>query len=350
MRVIGWVLVLVLAAVAALTLDPEWLGRVNDDWAGLTTTYPVNQVIALRPLLAGVFAVSAIIVLVVGVVRKVGFHGGNRTLVLGLVLAAVAVGHGWFLWDRGLDNRAELTADPGLRPDDPGDGSLTVLSYNTRDGDTGVDDIAAAAETNGVDVLVLTETSAELADQVAAFLAGGGESFQVFTAAAGEDVTGATAVLVSSSLGEYVQTTGPATELGAVRVEPATGVGPVVVGVHVVPPASDNTDRWLRDLRAVRGLCTDRGPAGLVLAGDLNATLDHAPLQDLGRCTAAAVDGGVGGIATWPARLPSLIGSTIDHVLVDGDSFETTEALVVDRGDSDHRGLVVRVRPVDQTS
>lgn len=349
MRVIGWVLVLVLGAAAVLTLNPEWLARVDPDWGGLTTSYPLAQLFALRALLAVVFAVVAVVVLVVGVVRKKWFNGGTRTLLLGLVLAVVAGAHGWTLWDRGLSNPAELAADRGLRPADPGDGTLTVVSYNTREGRTGADAVAAVAEENGADVLVLSETSAELAEQIASFLAGGGETFQVFMATGGPEGigdTGSTALLVSTTLGEYVQVPGPATERGAVRAEPASGVGPVLVGVHAVPPLRETHDQWLVDIRAVMELCGSRGPDGMILAGDLNTTLDHAPMQDLGRCDDAAVEAGVGGLATWPAQLPAVLGTAIDHVLVDAARYEVTAGRIVDRGGSDHRGLVVRLRPV----
>jgi endonuclease/exonuclease/phosphatase (EEP) superfamily protein YafD len=347
--VIRWLLVLVLCAAAVLTLNPEWLTKVSPGWGGLTTTYPLVQLVALRPLLALIFAVVATVVLIVGVVRKRWFHGGNRTLLLGVVLAVVAVLHGWALWDRGLSNPAELAADRGLRPADPGDGSLTVVSYNTREGRTGADAVAAIAEENGADVLVLTETSAELAQQIASFLAGDGEEFQVFAATGGPEGigdTGSTAVLVSTTLGEYVQVPGPATERGAVRAEPASGVGPVLVGVHALPPVAETHDQWLRDVEAVMELCGGRGPDGLILAGDLNTTLDHAPMQDLGRCADAAVEADVGGVATWPARLPPLMGAAIDHVLVDRARYEVTAGQVLERGDSDHRGLVMRLRPV----
>lgn len=349
MRVIGWVLVLVLGAAAVLTLNPEWLARINPGWAGLTTVYPFSQLFALRGLLAVVFAVVAAVVLVVGAVRRRWFHGGTRTLLLGVVLAAVAVAHGGVLVERGLSNPAELAADRGLRPADPGDGTLTVLGYNTREGRTGPDDVAATAQDTGADVLALSETSAELAQEIASLLAGEDESFQVFMATGGPEGigdTGSTALLVSTTLGEYVQVAGPATERGAVRAEPASGVGPVLVGVHAVPPLRETHDQWLVDIEAVMELCGNRGPDGMILAGDFNTTLDHAPMQDLGRCADGAGEAGVGGLATWPAQLPALLGTAIDHVLVDSARYEVTAARLVDRGDSDHRGLVVRLRPV----
>nr|KEP23635.1 hypothetical protein DA06_06430 [Georgenia sp. SUBG003] len=112
MRVIGWLLVLLLGAAAVLTVNPEWLTKIDPDWGGLTTTYPLVQVIALRPLLVAVFAAVGVVVLIVGVVRKSWFAGGNKSLLLGAALLAVATAHAWHLWDRGLANPPRADGGP----------------------------------------------------------------------------------------------------------------------------------------------------------------------------------------------------------------------------------------------
>nr|KEP23636.1 hypothetical protein DA06_06435 [Georgenia sp. SUBG003] len=225
-----------------------------------------------------------------------------------------------------------------------------MLTYNTLEGRTTADDVAALADETGADVLVLNETSQLQAQQVATYLNADGEAFQVFAATAEEEGAAeepTTALLVAGSMGEYVQTSGPATYHGTVRAEPASGVGPVLVGVHALAPVREQRELWLRDLNEIVAPCGDRGPDGLIMAGDFNATLDHAPMQDLGRCADAAVEAGVGGIATWPSRLPALLGSTIDHVLVDAARYDVTAALVAERGRSDHRGVVARLEPLE---
>ncbi|WP_185972639.1 endonuclease/exonuclease/phosphatase family protein [Georgenia yuyongxinii] len=343
--VVGWLLVLLLGTAAVLTLNPEWLARLNPDWAGLTTTYPISQVVALRPLLAAVFAVLALVVLAVGVFRRTRMRRGIKTLTLGLVLLAVAIGHAWVVWDRGMDNPGGLSADDGVRPAGAGTGAITVLTYNTLDGRTTAEDVADLAGQNGADIIALPETSLATAEEVAALMLAEGAPFQVFVDVKGEPAIGSTALLVASTLGEYVQTSAPETSFGAVRAEPASGVGPPVVAVHVSPPISRLTAQWQADLEAVTALCRGRDAAGLVVAGDLNATLDHRPLQDLGGCADAALAGGVGGVSTWPVRTPAWLGSAIDHVLVDTGRYRVTEAAVVQRGESDHRGVVARLLP-----
>lgn len=343
--VVGWLLTLLLSAAAVLTLNPEWPARLNPGWAGLTTTYPVSQAIALRPLLAGVFAVLALVVLAVGVFRRTRMRRGLKSLTLGVVLLVVAAGHAWVVWDRGLDNPGRLAADDGVRPAEAGTGAITVLTYNTLDGRTTAEDVADLAGQNGADVIALPETSQATADEIAALMLAEGAPFQVFVDVKGEPGIGSTALLVASTLGEYVQTPGPQTSLGAVRAEPASGVGPPLVAVHVSPPTSRLTGQWRADLQAVTALCNGRAATGLVVAGDLNATLDHRPLQDPGGCADAALAGGVGGVSTWPERAPAWMGSTIDHVLVDPARYRVTGAAVVQRGASDHRGVVVRLLP-----
>ncbi|RBQ11678.1 endonuclease/exonuclease/phosphatase family protein [Spongiactinospora rosea] len=89
-----------------------------------------------------------------------------------------------------------------------------------------------------------------------------------------------------------------------------------VVNVHPVPPIGDQVPKWTAGL--------DRLPAATedtlrVLAGDFNASLDHAMLRRLlaRGYTDAADQAGEGLTPTWPAnrRVPPII--TIDHILAD---------------------------------
>ncbi|MFD1717785.1 endonuclease/exonuclease/phosphatase family protein [Georgenia deserti] len=363
MRIAGWIVVLILSVAAVLTLNPDWIGVLVPPWAELSTRFPISQAIAVRALPAGAFVLVGVIILIVALVRKIGFRGGNRTLALALVLVLVGVGHAGYLWTRGLENPAELGPDRGLRPTEEGDGAITLLTYNTAGGRTTSEEVANLAEQSGADVLVLPEAGPEFAEQTASFLASADETYQIFTRRAPEEQSdsvpgsgddgederpefiGHTAVLVSSNLGEYVRNETAQTTLGALRVEPASGVGPVVVGVHAAAPVRDQHEEWLGDLETIMALCGSSGPDGVVVAGDFNATLDHAPMRDLGRCVDASVEAGIGGIATWPSNLPQLVGAPIDHVLVDAAAYEVGQGRVDEAGDSDHRGLVVRIRP-----
>ena len=95
--------------------------------------------------------------------------------------------------------------------------------------------------------------------------------------------------------------------------------GPVVElgSVHVTPPFSHQVPVWRADLRVVPRATPDSRVR--ILAGDFNATLDHAELRDLldSGYVDAADEVGAGLRATWPddRRLPPPV--TIDHVLAD---------------------------------
>jgi endonuclease/exonuclease/phosphatase (EEP) superfamily protein YafD len=99
------------------------------------------------------------------------------------------------------------------------------------------------------------------------------------------------------------------------------GAAPVeLVAVHPVPPVPGQVPRWRRELRALPPATPDGTVR--VLAGDFNATLDHAPLREL-IATGYADAGdatGAGLVGTWrddgwPGRL--LPPVPLDRVLAD---------------------------------
>ncbi|TNY36856.1 endonuclease/exonuclease/phosphatase family protein [Thermomonospora catenispora] len=116
-----------------------------------------------------------------------------------------------------------------------------------------------------------------------------------------------------------------------------------VTAVHPPPPVSRAAvPQWRHDIRAL----PSAGDDGVVrvLAGDFNATLDHAELRGLlDRGYADAADRtGKGLIHTWrDARLPAYL--TIDHVLVDRRCAVRATA-VHDVPGSDHRAVFADIR------
>ncbi|WP_051400337.1 endonuclease/exonuclease/phosphatase family protein [Haloechinothrix halophila] len=110
-----------------------------------------------------------------------------------------------------------------------------------------------------------------------------------------------------------------------------------VVGVHPIPPVS-KVDDWRQELRGLPAPPGD-GPAR-ILAGDFNATLDHAELRrvlDSGYVDAAEQTGDALR-TTWPQRrtAPPV---TLDHVLVDQRAaVRDFEVIGVDG--SDHRAVL----------
>jgi endonuclease/exonuclease/phosphatase (EEP) superfamily protein YafD len=86
-----------------------------------------------------------------------------------------------------------------------------------------------------------------------------------------------------------------------------------------------------------------KGSGAYIVAGDVNATLDHASLR-------AAVNGaqdvaagcGQGFVATWPSAWPRWLGVQIDHVFTRGGP-RAAGLRVLDLPGSDHRALLAQV-------
>lgn len=328
MRSVGWVVVGMLTAAAVLSLDPAVVG--------LSEVTPMLQVIALRGLLAAVLLVLGVGLIVIGAIllraaRRRGTRGaGPQALVLGLVSVLIAVGHVGVLVERGLARDDPLGATQ--------DGAIDVLTLNTFGTAGGVAPVVALIEQIDPDVVALQETPVADADRIASLLGG---DFQVFTDTTGPQPVQATALLVAESLGDYVLATPPDTTFGGVWARPADGDGPELFSVHLIPPMVGRVGTWRDELAVVTQLCA-RVP-GAVVAGDLNATVDHATLRD-GACVDGSVE--VGGLGTWPTDRPALLGAPIDHVLADPGSWRPAASQVLDApGAGDHRALLVRLVP-----
>ena len=377
-HVIGWCLAGIIGLLACLSLAPDLLGGLSDDLQ-LSLRYPFAQAIALRSGLVVILALVGLVVAASALTRVLRREGGKRTGVVALVLLLVAGAHSWVLWDRGLET-TDLTMPHAVThtgPDETWDGNLTVLSFNTFGGRANLVELAVLIRQTSPDVVVLPETHAGDAARLLSLLNEDGLSFAPFTAvspqASSTEGAGdaaapsaaptptpspsasgfngdpdATSVLVSVAIGEYEQVTVP-DDLGhgAVLLQP---VGdpmlnghqrPTILGVHTIAPLKDTMAPWAQSVRGVVAQC--QSPAtGLVLAGDLNATADHALMRDLGGCTDAAVQAGAGGLSTWPTRTRTpLLGAAIDHVLVDASTWAGTGVELVEITGSDHRALLV---------
>lgn len=113
---------------------------------------------------------------------------------------------------------------------------------------------------------------------------------------------------------------------------------------HPMPPLPDQVGLWRKELGALRDAAAGADNSGtpLVLAGDFNASQDHAAFRrilDTGLRDAARLAGADRAV-TWPAGTAPAFGAQIDHVLV-SDDFTAHRARLLDLADTDHRALVV---------
>jgi endonuclease/exonuclease/phosphatase (EEP) superfamily protein YafD len=115
-----------------------------------------------------------------------------------------------------------------------------------------------------------------------------------------------------------------------------------VMAIHPLPPVgSSQVSDWERDLSDLPG--ADPGETIRILAGDFNATLDHAELRDLIASGYSDAADAVGSalVPTWPRPIHTL-PITIDHVLAD-ERVYVQDVAIRDLSGSDHRMLLAKL-------
>jgi endonuclease/exonuclease/phosphatase (EEP) superfamily protein YafD len=261
---------------------------------GLERGYPLVPLVAFTPFAA---AGAAAIVLVALLLRQrtPALLGAVATLALIAVVAPRALGG---------PSAPEGAAGPRLR----------VLTANMQLGRGSADALVALARRGGADVLSVQELTPELAARLDAAGLAGLMPARVLEAQPGGGGIGLYSRVPLDPHAVIRRATNPS-PVGSPRL---AGGPPVdVVAVHPVPPVRTQVARWRADLRALPP-ATPNGRVR-ILAGDFNATLDHAELRrllDTGYEDAAA-QVGAGLHGTWPRgrRFPPPV--TIDHVLAD---------------------------------
>ncbi|MET7933352.1 endonuclease/exonuclease/phosphatase family protein [Streptomyces sp. NPDC005322] len=113
---------------------------------------------------------------------------------------------------------------------------------------------------------------------------------------------------------------------------------------HPMPPMPGQLDVWRTELGRLRAYAAGRGGQPTVIAGDFNATQDHAAfraLLDTGMRDSARTTG-VSRTPSWPSATAPVLGAQIDHVLV-SDALRPRTARFLDLRDTDHRALLVEL-------
>jgi endonuclease/exonuclease/phosphatase (EEP) superfamily protein YafD len=331
----------IFAAAVTLLLAVALLVIAWPQLFGLQQSALIAQAVSLRAL-AAIGAICGVVVigfLVVAWPRPRRFFAGIALVLIGFVAI-----NGVVLTSRGLGNGAF---------EKPTDSSITVLSWNTLGDAPGAAAIADVAFTSEADVIVLPETTEEITSQVAAILASGGRPMQQWTTAFDLiSKSRSTSLLISKKLGEYVfdESAGNSSVLPTLVMKPKDGTGPTILAVHLVAPTPGELPRWKKDLTWISGQCDDDN---VIMAGDFNATIDHfagyahEAGATIGNCTDAAVLTDNAAVGTWPANLPALLGTPIDHVLATPNWRVTGMRVIQDHDTygSDHRPILVQLTP-----
>jgi endonuclease/exonuclease/phosphatase (EEP) superfamily protein YafD len=265
--------------------------------------------------------VLALVLLLIGLVRA---RRRLRLALLALVVAALTALHAsWLL--------------PFFVPDDrPVVGpSFTVYAQNVHLGQADTARLTQVAE--GADVVVLSETTRGFLGALET------PAWRTRYPYAAGDLSGPptdTTVFSRFPLAGARLLTGSMSPQWVMAVA-VPGRAPVrLIGAHPCNPYCGN-GAFARDHAMLEGAVRSDLSAPLVVAGDLNAIDDHAPLQRLhadGMRSAADLVG-AGWVPTYPADrwFPPLL--PIDHVLVN-DQLTATSLRTVQMPGSDHLGLL----------
>ena len=309
---------LLVIAMAAAFMLPDLLG--------LDRRGPFAQLVSFRPTLLGGLAVLTVAAVVAAGVRRRGWTLACGLLVVALVASAMVL-------PRALGGITVPEPDAPLRP------ALTVLSFNTYEGQADVDALADLIKQTNPDLIALPESAARFSEKLAPLTPG----YRFLPSSnRGRDVNGVT-VGVRADSGDVAAQVDRSTGFPSVQISGGK-LGTVrFVAFHSIAPTPGEIPEWSSDLSTLPRWCADRQAGPVIIAGDFNATLDHSVFRSaIEGCTDSAERTGESLIGTWPTRVPRWMGTQIDHVLVTGGI--TPESLSVhDVPGSDHRAIVTRL-------
>lgn len=271
--------------------------------------FPAVLVLAWRPQLAALLLAAA--ASITGAARV---RGGVGIMALAVGLPAV------------------LHRRPAPRPA-PSAADVTVLVLNVWHGRADTAALAALVERERPDLVVLPEAGHGFCTRILDRVAGLGYRGVASTPPGRRDGWGVT-VLTGPRAADVELEPEHVMRLPHVRVTGGLLGDRALYAVHTTAPARLGVVHdWRLDLRTAAGWTA----AGAIVAGDVNATVDHRLLRAVGRSA------GPMGTGTWPARLPRWAGIRIDHVLLP-PGVESSAASVHDVAGSDHRAVLARLR------
>jgi endonuclease/exonuclease/phosphatase (EEP) superfamily protein YafD len=318
-RVIAWVCFLVAATLTALRF--------------LQLENPLAQVtIGYVPWAIPLYAMALLLFL-----YHVFFPGKSRwqvTMALaGLALAGLVL-QAWWVSPLFLGDRPEAG---------PGAAELRVLTLNLDAGTADPNEVVATAVTSSADVLVLQEVVPATLDRMDQ--AGLGDAFPHRAGLPLANGQYGTMVFSTATLGDV---TFLGTSQSSVQLRVSLPQGSVwMFGVGVHAPDDRTPDTWLDDLRQLTDIARTLHPA--IVAGDFEATFDHAPFRDL--LDTGLDDAGeranAGWQPTWPVET-SYLGISVprltqpDHVLI-GSMLTAVSQISVRVPGTDHRGVLAKL-------
>jgi len=281
--------------------------------------YPLVAVLAFTPYAALTSPLPVVAALVLRR-RAVAAAAGVAALALGLAVVPRAV------------------AGPRPQADGP---RLVVMTANLWLGRADAQAVMRVARAHHVDVLSVQELRPEL---LARLDAAGAVTYFPSRATDPREGASGSGLLARRTLHPTGAPDGAAHAQPEAALEIPGAPAVTIKAVHPAPPVRPSADAaWKRAIAALPG-SDSRGDVR-ILAGDLNATLDHPELRALlDRGYVDAADAvGQGLRPTWPALPRRALPITLDHVLVDRRvRVETVTIVRIPR--TDHRAVIAVLR------
>ncbi|MDT7798338.1 MAG: hypothetical protein QOI78_1771 [Actinomycetota bacterium] len=319
---------------------------------GTMVTTEETRIRRKNPLVTVLLAVPVVPLAVLAALRLIGFDGDWYTLVV-LSLTPYAVLYGvlfgglalafrrWWVGGVALVLAVALAVlvVPRVSASEQRDvhgKTLRVLASNLLYGQADPKAVVDLVRTQRIDVLNLVELTPRAVDGLTAAGLFQTLPYRVLHAAPGAFGSG---IVSRFPLTEVNLTGDSAAKQPGAQVDLGDGVVAEVVAVHPISPDVD-TPQWERE---IKDLSRAAGEHGLrILAGDFNATLDHAAFRTvLSRgYNDAAEQHGSGLSPTWPSSMPLV---TIDHVVVDNRA-AVRDYRVFDVQGSDHHAVFAEVQ------
>ena len=319
---------------------------------GTMTVAEETRVRRKNPLVTALLVVPLVLLAGLAALRLIGYDGDWYTLVAlsltpfaavaGLLLGGLALAlRRWWVGGTALVLAVALAVlvVPRLSASDQREvhgKTLRVLASNLLYGQADPKAVVDLVREQRIDVLNLVEMTPRMVDGLTAAGLFQLLPYRVLHPAPGAFGSG---IVSRFPLKEVNLTGDSAAKQPGAQADLGDGVVAEIVAVHPISPDVD-TPQWERE---IKDLSRAAGEHGLrILAGDFNATLDHAAFRTvLSRgYNDAAEERGAGLTPTWPSSSPVV---TIDHVVVDNRA-AVQDYRVFDVAGSDHRAVFAEVR------
>ncbi|GHH69666.1 endonuclease/exonuclease/phosphatase family protein [Promicromonospora soli] len=258
----------------------------------------------------------------------------SRRWVLTLLLAAALAGFVYWTAPFFVPPETSTAADPADA------GTLRVMTVNALYGQADAEIVVDLVESQHVEVLAVQELTPAFEEALADAGLGDllGHSFTV----PAEDSPAGSGLWSSTPLTEEDQLSGTSFAMPSALVA-VGGTSVRVTVVHPHPPMPTEIATWRTDLvELTEQVHSDETPQ--IMAGDFNATYDHASFRDLlgSRFSDATREWGAGPAVTWPEGSPVPALFALDHVVVEND-MPVSDVVSMQVPGTDHRALVATV-------